>query len=68
MLDEPTHNLDSEAIKALAIALRDDIPSIVEQVFVITHEENLKEAASGRLYLLDRNKRENEATSAELLT
>ena len=68
ILDEPTHNLDSEAVRTLALALRDDIPSIVEQVFVITHEEGLKEAASGRLYLLDRDKKGNAATSAELLS
>jgi len=68
ILDEPTHNLDTQAVKALALALRDSIPSIVDQVFVITHEEGLKEAASGRLYMLDRNKRKNEATSSELLT
>ncbi|MFA6035777.1 MAG: SMC family ATPase [Candidatus Micrarchaeia archaeon] len=68
ILDEPTHNLDAEAVRTLALALRDDIPSIVKQVFVITHEEGLKEAASGRLYLLDRDKKGNAATSAELLS
>ncbi|MDO8339710.1 MAG: SMC family ATPase [Candidatus Burarchaeum sp.] len=68
ILDEPTHNLDREAIGALATALRDTIPQIVDQVFVITHEDGLREAASGRLYLLDRNKRQNEPTSAEALS
>jgi len=68
ILDEPTHNLDAEAVRTLALALRDDIPSIVDQVFVITHDEGLKEAASGRLYLLDRDKKGNAATSAELLS
>ncbi|VVC02513.1 DNA double-strand break repair Rad50 ATPase [Candidatus Burarchaeum australiense] len=68
ILDEPTHNLDSEAIGALTVALRDSIPQIVDQLFVITHDEKLKEAASGRLYLLDRNKRANEPTSVELLS
>ncbi|VVC72025.1 DNA double-strand break repair Rad50 ATPase [uncultured archaeon] len=56
VLDEPTHNLDGNGIKALVEALREKIPSIVEQVFVITHDESLREAASGRVYRLERDK------------
>ncbi|MDD5317355.1 MAG: SMC family ATPase [Candidatus ainarchaeum sp.] len=56
VLDEPTHNLDRNGIKALVEALRERIPSIVEQVFVITHDESLREAASARLYRLERDK------------
>jgi exonuclease SbcC len=68
ILDEPTHNLDEEAVRTLAGALREDIPAIVDQVFVITHEEGLKDAASGNVYLLDRNKRHREATVARRLS
>ena len=62
ILDEPTHNLDEQGIGALVEVLRDRIPEIVEQVFVITHDESLKEAASARLYRFDRNKERGEPT------
>lgn len=65
VLDEPTHNLDAEGVKALATALRENIPNIVEQVFVITHDEALKEAGSARVYLLERDKNRLEPTRAE---
>ena len=55
VLDEPTHNLDEEAVKTLAETLRDHIPQIVEQTFVITHEELMKEAASGKLVRIQRD-------------
>ena len=62
VLDEPTHNLDRRAIRELAVTLREHLPKIVDQVFVITHEEELESAASGYLYRLDRNKEEDEPT------
>jgi len=62
VLDEPTHNLDSQGIRALAEALHERIPDIVEQTFVITHDENLKDAASARLYRFERNKEIGEPT------
>ena len=55
-LDEPTHNLDSEAVAALAKALRDEVPKIVGQTIVITHDEHLKKAASGKTYVFAREK------------
>jgi exonuclease SbcC len=67
ILDEPTHNLDEEAVRSLASALYEKIPEIVEQTFVITHDENLKDAASGSLYKINRNKNENEPSKAEKL-
>jgi len=62
VLDEPTHNLDEQGIRALVDVLHERIPEIVEQVFVITHDENLKEAASARLYRFERNKEVGEPT------
>ena len=62
VLDEPTHNLDRQAVRELAVTLRDHLPKIVDQVFVITHEEELESAASGYLYRLQRNKEEDEPT------
>ena len=62
VLDEPTHNLDSEAIRDLAQTLKEGFSGLVEQIFIITHEEELREAASAALYMLDRKKEENEPT------
>lgn len=62
VLDEPTHNLDENGIRALVEALHERIPEIVEQMFVITHDENLKDAASARLYRFERNKELDEPT------
>ncbi|MFA4983157.1 MAG: SMC family ATPase [Candidatus Micrarchaeia archaeon] len=62
ILDEPTHNLDSEAVLMLAEAIGSKIPSIVEQTFVITHESALGESVSGKVFRLERDKSKNEAT------
>jgi DNA repair exonuclease SbcCD ATPase subunit len=62
VLDEPTHNLDRQGIRELAKTLREHLPKIVEQIFVITHEEELEHATSGCLYKLERNKEEDEPT------
>ncbi|MFA5105415.1 MAG: SMC family ATPase [Candidatus Micrarchaeia archaeon] len=60
ILDEPTHNLDSDAVKTLSAALADKIPSLVEQVFVITHDTALVDYGMGRVYSLHRDKEKNE--------
>jgi exonuclease SbcC len=65
ILDEPTHNLDEEGRKALGKVLNEYAPKIVEQVFVITHDESLKDEASARIYHLWRNKEKNEPTKVE---
>jgi exonuclease SbcC len=62
VLDEPTHNLDRRAIRELSVTLREHLPKIVDQIFIITHEEELESAASGYLYRLERNKEEDEPT------
>ncbi|MCK4883474.1 MAG: hypothetical protein KAS30_01255, partial [Candidatus Diapherotrites archaeon] len=62
MLDEPTHNLDSQGVELLAEALRDHLPSIVEQIFLITHEQAMEKSVSGSLYCLERNKNEDGVT------
>ncbi len=62
VLDEPTHNLDRNSVRELARTLRESLPQIVEQVFIITHDEELEAAASGTLYVLDRKKEEDEPT------
>jgi exonuclease SbcC len=62
ILDEPTHNLDSNAIEHLTDTLRERIGSFVEQVFLITHDERVSEGVGGNLYRLERNKDRNEPT------
>jgi len=62
ILDEPTHNLDSEAVQMLSEAINEKIPSIVEQTFVITHDPLLGEAGEGMVFRLERDKSKNEST------
>jgi len=62
ILDEPTHNLDSEAVGMLSTAISEKIPSIVEQTFVITHDSALGEGVSGNVFRLERDKSKNEST------
>jgi len=68
VLDEPTHNLDEQGIKALISVMQDRLPELVEQVFVITHEEQLKEAADSTVYRFERKKELEEATSVARLS
>ncbi len=55
ILDEPTHNLDERAVEALKESLRDELPSIVGQFFIITHDERLAEIG-GRVIRVERRK------------
>jgi DNA repair exonuclease SbcCD ATPase subunit len=67
ILDEPTHNLDRGAVQALAEALEDKVPQLVEQAFVITHEENLMNSEFARSYRFSRDKESGGATVVEEL-
>lgn len=67
VLDEPTHNLDSQAVALLVRALHDEIPKIVQQTFIITHDEALKEGASGKLYRVERDKERGDKSVVEEL-
>jgi len=62
ILDEPTHNLDKRGIQELAKTIRDHLPKIVEQIFVVTHEDELEAAASGSIFKFERNKEGDEPT------
>jgi len=66
ILDEPTHNLDSNSVSKLSEMLREEMPKLVEQIFIITHDKQLEEAASSNLYLLYRDKNLDEATKLEI--
>jgi exonuclease SbcC len=68
VLDEPTANLDSKAIDILAVVLREKLSQFVDQSFLITHDEKLKEAVSGFCYEFNRDKSKDEATKVNVLT
>ncbi len=52
ILDEPTHNLDEVAIESFSFILREKLSSMVNQIFIITHEEKLENAVTGTFYRL----------------
>ncbi|MEW6528950.1 MAG: hypothetical protein AB1391_03610 [Candidatus Micrarchaeota archaeon] len=65
VLDEPTHNLDKEAIGVLAHALQYSLPELVEQSFIITHDEGLTGSEFASTYKLSRDKNSNAPTKVE---
>jgi len=64
ILDEPTHNLDQKGIEELATLLREKIGEYMDQIFIITHDPGLEQAATGYLYRLERDKGRDEPTRA----
>jgi len=62
VLDEPTANLDGNAIKELAATLRGRINEFIGQTFLITHQAELENAVTGSLYKLERNKEKDGIT------
>ena len=56
ILDEPTHNIDSTGINKFIEVLGDSLPKVVDQIFIITHDDNLKQITSARVYELHRDK------------
>ncbi|MEM5829408.1 MAG: AAA family ATPase [Candidatus Aenigmatarchaeota archaeon] len=62
VLDEPTANLDARAIRELSITLRERINEFIDQTFLITHQPELEDAATGSVYRLERNKDEDGPT------
>jgi len=68
ILDEPTHNLDSSAISKLGEMMRNHLPGLVEQIFLITHNKEMESAANASLYLLAREKEKEGITKVELLS
>jgi len=67
ILDEPTHNLDTNTVTKLSEMLREKMPALVDQIFVITHDKQLEAAASSSLYILQRDKGNDEATRVETI-
>ncbi len=67
ILDEPTHNLDTEAVELLSSALQYKVPEVVKQTFVITHDEAFMGSEFASSYRLTRDKEQNGATEVEAL-
>lgn len=62
ILDEPTHNIDEDGIKRFISLFNERLPRIIDQIFIITHDELLKQAISSNVYVLSRNKDEDGST------
>lgn len=62
ILDEPTHNIDEQGMSRFITVFNETLPRIIDQIFIITHDEQLKQASSSKTYLLTRNKAEGGAT------
>lgn len=66
ILDEPTHNIDQQGLSKFVKAINEVLPRLVEQVFIITHDEILKQVANAKIYVLSRNKEESGGTKVEV--
>ena len=67
ILDEPTHNIDDKGISNIIEIFGSTLPRVVEQIFIITHDSNLKNIASARVYQLEKDKEKNEPTTVSVL-
>ncbi len=65
ILDEPTHNLDQQGITKMIEVFSNSLPSIVEQIFIITHDEELKQIHTAKVYEFERDKSANEPTKVK---
>ncbi len=65
ILDEPTHNLDKETVSLLSETLQLKVPQVVNQTFVITHEEGLIGADFAASYRLIRTKESDGPTESD---
>ena len=62
ILDEPTHNLDTKSIEMLGTVLDDELPGLINQVFIITHDRKLLETLNSHKFIVERDK-ENDGVS-----
>ncbi|VVC04408.1 DNA double-strand break repair Rad50 ATPase [Candidatus Bilamarchaeum dharawalense] len=65
ILDEPTHNLDSEAVELLSSALQYKVPEVVKQTFIITHDEGFMGSEFASSYRFTRDKSRNGETKID---
>lgn len=55
-LDEPSHNMDSQALSKLATTLKERVHEFMDQILLVTHQTELEEAVTGYAYRLERDK------------
>lgn len=67
ILDEPTHNLDSNTIKKLTEILRTKVVEFLEQIFIVTHDERLIQAGTAYVYEFLRKSSKKEPTEVREL-
>lgn len=68
ILDEPTHNLDSKTVQELSQLLKYQLPELVGQLFIVTHDPQLENAATGCLYEIQRDKNQDGVSQPILKT
>lgn len=61
ILDEPTHNLDKKTVLALSELFTNYLPKFLDQIFVITHDPDLKQYAKN-VYHIERDKETDSAS------
>ena len=66
ILDEPTHNIDAAGIESFIGMFGTELPKIVDQIFIVTHDEKLKEAGGSSVISLERDKAAGGSTSVVL--
>lgn len=59
ILDEPTHNLDSKTIETISLILDKELPELVDQIFIITHDSKLLSTTNTSKYTIERDKENN---------
>ena len=62
---EQLQSSKENAVKMFSETLQEKIPDIVEQTFVITHDESLLNHDFNALYKLERDKSKDESTKVE---
>jgi exonuclease SbcC len=68
ILDEPTHNLDENGINKLIDVLGNSLPKVVDQIFVITHDNSLRNISMARIYQIERDKNDSSFASAQTIS
>ncbi len=56
ILDEPTHNLDDNAVNRLAEVIDKELPEMLGQFIIVTHDERLKNIENGKIFYFEREK------------
>ncbi|MCD6279338.1 AAA family ATPase [Candidatus Micrarchaeota archaeon] len=67
ILDEPTHNLDTEMVETLSETLKRAINNLVNQTFIISHDESFIRSDYDKIYLFKRDKSKQGPTQVEVI-